>query len=76
MPLYRAQKLIAYNGYFNQTDSRHARKALDVDRLLALAKAVAGHAQREETRERRKKLEEIRRKSGSLPHEDYLRAIA
>lgn len=76
MPIYRARKLIAYNGYFNQTDSRHARKVLDVDRLMTLAKAVAGHAQREETRERRKKLEEIWRKSGSLPHEDYLRAIA
>ena len=76
MPVFRARKLIAYNGFFNQSDSRHARKVLDVDRLLAFAKAVAGHAQREETRERRKKFEKICGESGSLSFEDYIRAAA
>lgn len=47
-------------------------KMLTVDWLVhGVATAVAG-----ETRERRKKLEEIRRKSGSLSVENHIRATA
>lgn len=56
MRIQRAQRLISYYGYFKQTDAIKARRALDADRLLKIAKKIVGHFSRVEIK---KKKEEI-----------------
>lgn len=45
VPLYRARKLISYNGYFKGTNTRHAAEILQVQTLVGVARCViAAHS--------------------------------
>lgn len=76
MPLFRARKLVAYHGYFDNTNSKYAQEMLDVEHLFALAKAVSGHAARAAARERRKKLAQFADQFGPLSLTDYAGMLA
>lgn len=59
LPLYRAQKIIAYNGFVKQTNSMNIRNKYHTTKLLEAAKRVVSYYGRKEGREREDKVNAV-----------------